>query len=341
MLVIGSIAPDQDVARLLAQHLDNSLYYILPGPPDAYDRVCDTIEGRGLKLENYLVQGEWGEFNTFFGTLARKLAEDAPPVSGEPTQEWSRGRSTTQADVLLVTVTKIETEAVLELFPDYRPLHHADQTYYDLGLVQGARVFLVQQSTMGTGSPGGSLLTIFKGIHTLAPRTVIMVGIAFGFDETRQVLGDVLVSDQIQTYEQQRVGSGEQKELVILARGARPAVSPRLLSRFKSGAQSWQAARVFFGLILSGEKLIDHEGYRNQLRQFAPEALGGEMEGTGLHVAAEAHTLAHKVEWILVKAICDWADGNKELNKDRNQQQAARNAARFVCHVLQQGGFIN
>ncbi len=59
------------------------------------------------------------------------------------------------------------------------------------------------------------------------------------------------------------------------------------------------------------------------------------MEGMGLYDAAsEKH-----VDWILIKAICDWADGNKGRNKDENQQLAAENAARFVLHVIGQGEF--
>jgi hypothetical protein len=42
------------------------------------------------------------------------------------------------------------------------------------------------------------------------------------------------------------------------------------------------------------------------------------------------------VDWILVKAICDWADGQKEHDRPARQKLAAKNAARFVLHVLQQ-----
>ena len=47
---------------------------------------------------------------------------------------------------------------------------------------------------------------------------------------------------------------------------------------------------------------------------------------------------AARIDWILVKAICDWADGNKACEKDKRQEEAARNAARFTLHVIQQGG---
>lgn len=49
----------------------------------------------------------------------------------------------------------------------------------------------------------------------------------------------------------------------------------------------------------------------DQLRKLAPEAPGGEMEGTGLYSAAQRK----KVDWLLVKAVCDWADGKKERTR--------------------------
>jgi hypothetical protein len=58
------------------------------------------------------------------------------------------------------------------------------------------------------------------------------------------------------------------------------------------------------------------------------------MEGAGLYAAARDA----KVDWILVKAICDWADGNKGADKDARQATAARNAAQFVLHTLKTVG---
>jgi nucleoside phosphorylase len=95
---------------------------------------------------------------------------------------------------------------------------------------------------------------------------------------------------------------------------------------------NWDQAKVHFGLILTGEKLVDNIDFRNQLGQFEPEAVGGEMEGAGLYVACQDK----KVDWILVKAICDWADGRKNRNKQKRQTLAANNASRFVVHALEQ-----
>jgi hypothetical protein len=93
----------------------------------------------------------------------------------------------------------------------------------------------------------------------------------------------------------------------------------------------WVGAEVRFGVMLTGEKLVDNVDFRDQLYDLEPEAIGGEMEGTGLYVACQDK----KVDWILVKAICDWADGQKAKDKDARQQTAALNAATFVLHFLQ------
>lgn len=81
------------------------------------------------------------------------------------------------------------------------------------------------------------------------------------------------------------------------------------------------------GQILSGEKLVDSMEFKQQLLKKYPEAIGGEMEGAGLYAAAERA----KVEWIIVKAICDWGDGNK---KKIYQNLAAAAAVSLVEHVL-------
>jgi nucleoside phosphorylase len=253
------------------------------------------------------------------------------------TQRSYPSNQTPQADVLLVTVTEVETMAVRRLFTGVGKHFIGDKTYYDLEDVGGAKVFLVQ-SEMGSGGQGGTIRTIEKGIDILSPSAVIMVGIAFGVDPKKQRIGDILVSEQILDYDLLRVGSGPDHGSVIVSRGDKAAASPRLLNRFRDGAMEWrqanEPAKVKFGLILSGAKLVDNLDFREQLRAFGPDAIGGEMEGAGLYAAAQGN----KVDWILVKAICDWADGSKSGNKQARQELAATNAARFTNSVIKQGG---
>ncbi|MGB2773917.1 MAG: AAA family ATPase, partial [Anaerolineae bacterium] len=256
---------------------------------------------------------------------------------------------TPQADVLLVTVTKVEAQAVFRVFltatgQKARPETINGRVYHDLGIVNDVRVFMVQ-SQKGTSGPGGSQETIGKGIEALSPSAVIMVGIAFGVNEKKQTIGDVLVSEQLMLYDLQRVGVDKEGRIDIIPRGDRPHASTDLYNLLQSADlyqvdeedeedEPSKGLKVRFGLVLSGDKLVDNVDFRDQLIKFEREAIGGEMEGAGLYVACQDR----KVDWILVKAICDWADGNKGMDKDARQTTAARNAAQFVLHTLQTVG---
>ncbi len=239
-----------------------------------------------------------------------------------------------ETDVLIITTTRVESLAVIEVF-EKSAGHKSttqqidDRVYFNLGIVNGARIFLTQ-SEMGSGGLDASLLTVRKGIDALSPVAVIMVGIAFGVNDRKQSIGDILVTEQLRLYDLQRVGIQDGKPQIIL-RGDKPHASPWLINYFKSADLRWQGAKVRFGVVMTGEKLVDNVDFRDQLRDFEQEAIGGEMEGAGLYIACQDK----KVDWILVKAICDWADGNKAQDKNPRQQTAAHNAAEFVLKALE------
>ncbi|NEO86983.1 MAG: hypothetical protein F6J87_22395 [Spirulina sp. SIO3F2] len=237
------------------------------------------------------------------------------------------------ADVLIATVTEIEGKAALQAFEQItgqsaQPHSIGDLVCFDLGLIEGGRGVLVQ-SEMGSGGLGASQLTVSKAIEALSPVAVIMVGIAFGIDDRKQELGEILVTQQLRPYELQRVGTTD-GQVKLRLRGDKPHASPWLLNHFRSFKLMWDGAAVSFGVVLTGEKLVDHIDFRQQLQDLEPEAIGGEMEGNGLYVACQDK----KVDWILIKAICDWADGNKAQDKKQRQQTAAQNAAKFVVQAL-------
>lgn len=234
--------------------------------------------------------------------------------------------------ILLITVNPHETAAVLAAFKiltgaEPTPLPIGDRVYRDLGSLSDVRL-LHALSEMGSNSVGASQQTVDKAIRALSPSMVIAVGIAFGVNEKKQRIGDVLVSRQLMLYELQRVGSAS-----IIPRGDKPHASARLINLFEGVSQaSWQGEEVRFGVLLSGEKLVDSTDYRESLRKLESEAIGGEMEGAGIYVSSHDH----KVDWIVVKAICDWADGQKRKNKKARQTKAATSAAAFVAHTLAQ-----
>lgn len=248
-----------------------------------------------------------------------------------------------EIDLLLVTVTKVETKAVFDVFreatgQDAKPIPLAEKVFHDLGTVNGTRVCLVQ-SEMGAGGLGAALQTVQKGIEAVSPSAVIMVGIAFGVNEKEQKIGDILVSRQLVPYDFQKVATrarGRRREPNFILRDDIAHCSPRLFDAFRGAEPYWneQAIHIHVGKVLTGEKLIDNLDYRKELVELVAEAIGGEMEGRGLYVACQDK----KVDWILVKAISDWADGKKRRNKKARQELAALNAAKYILHVLQSVG---
>lgn len=237
-----------------------------------------------------------------------------------------------QCDLLLVVATEVERNAVLDMLTseyncEISKVFAPRRTYFKISGIANTRLMLVQ-CEMGSSGIGASQATVRDAIDDVNPTSVVMVGIAFGFKPSKQKIGDVLVSKQLQAYELRRVNADGEKVSCSL-RGDRVTASARLLSRLRAAQYGWPGV-VRFGLLLSGEKLIDNKTYRDLLSSEEPEAIGGEMEGSGVYVASADFGKW----WIIVKGICDWADGDKGINKTENQSKAAANAAAFVVHAI-------
>src|SRR5919108_423617 len=138
------------------------------------------------------------------------------------------------ANLLLVCATKVESKAILDVFQSAsnkpsEPMSIANRMYHNLGLINNTTVFMMQ-CEMGSVGLGSSLMTVSKGINALLPDAVIMVGIAFGVNKKRQLIGEVLVSQQLMLYELQRVGTmKDNTQPLVIPRGDRPHASPWLL----------------------------------------------------------------------------------------------------------------
>lgn len=264
---------------------------------------------------------------TWLNTVKPMMHEFSPPMN-----QVMPNAPATSMRILLVTVTTVETRALqaalIEATGRQPTVRNIDGfPYKDFGRLGDYEVWH-QISGMGSGGIDGSQEAVRRGISSVSPVAVLMVGIAFGVDPKKQPIGTILVSKQIQTYELQRVN----KDASITLRGDKVSASPMLLNWVAHAEIEWPESEpeVKKGLVLSGEKLVDNKDFRDQLVQIAPGALGGEMEGAGVYAASQTA----KVEWLLVKAVCDWADGNKAEDKDKLQAKAAMAAAKFSVLML-------
>src|SRR5262249_31931164 len=134
---------------------------------------------------------------------------NAGPADGSPRADRGPVRGTQQpiarderVDVLLVTVTTVETRAVLEVFGQAARKSINGRIYFHFNPVNGARVSMTR-CEMGSSGLGASMQAVEKGIAALSPAAVIMVGIGFGVSEEKQAVGDVLISESLRPYELQ------------------------------------------------------------------------------------------------------------------------------------------
>ncbi|RZJ08933.1 MAG: TIR domain-containing protein [Acidovorax sp.] len=301
---------------------------------------CSDL-GELLRLaENGLLDGMLGEVGA--RSVREILAdgaclyEEMPIVDPSPFRLKSVDTATIEGligkvDVVLMTTTPIEREAVLSAMSPLSkrkallegPFNNITYRLGRFGRYSAAHV----ESTMGTTGRAGATLTVSDVIKDFQPKAIIVPGIAFGIDRKKQRLGDVLVAESVFPYELRREGESS------IYRGQELPCGSILSERFLSGSRSWIQHRpsglvkVHSGLVLSGEKLIDNKAFRDQLLSEFPTARGGEMEGVGVYASG----IRSRVETILVKAICDWADGHKN---DRAQPFAAKMAVSLVHHVL-------
>lgn len=255
-----------------------------------------------------------------------------PAVLSVRSEELSAVAS--EIDIVLITATDPELKAVmrrLEPYPNQGVVlkGFVEQETYYIGKF-GTCLAAVTRSEMGSLGSGSAILATQHAIRIWRPRAIVMVGIAFAKNPSKQKIADVLVASQVISYEPQRVGQAE-----TIYRGPITPSSPTLLNRFNV-APDWAFTRpdgslcqCHVGPVLSGEKLIDSAKFKTSLIDEYPQAIGGEMEGVGLAAAA----VRENVPWILVKGICDWADGNKH---GKHQPLAAASAVSLVHHVLSQ-----
>jgi nucleoside phosphorylase len=281
----------------------------------------------GLVVLLCLVVAGWRQAKTFRKRQERTYAHLATTINR-------------RIRVLVLTVLDIERDAVISALTaaNGRPAESDTLGGYPIFRLgrfgdQGTEV-LVAQSAQGIVTPAAIMLTAERLVPVLQPDYMILGGICFGlwsrqYDNGKQELGDVVVSQYVQNVDQRKVTDEDGTNRTIW-RGERIQASTPLLLAFKAATIGWTGQPVHFGPVLSGSTLASSAALRADLRREFEEAAAGEMELTGAFVAAAGR----RTGWIMVKGISDWGSG--ELT-DNTRQQASEAAAAFIAHTLTSG----
>ncbi len=166
-------------------------------------------------------------------------AEDQPwytsrlPDTTEATAQKEIKVLRKRIDVVIITAREVELIAVMRLLrplPKHRKIrlvYDGPETYY-IGKF-GEQGAVTTKCRMGAIGEGSATLAVAQAQRIWRPRAIIMVGIAFGQDPSKQKMADVLIASQIVPYESQRRGIKN-----ISFRSPIPPSNATLLNRFEN-----------------------------------------------------------------------------------------------------------
>lgn len=245
--------------------------------------------------------------------------------------------------ILLVTSAEIEKNKVNETL---KPIageakilqYNKDGYEFFIGKFGNYNVVHIQ-TKIGSLGDGASTLYIEKALNVWDIQMVVMIGIAFGRGaDCNQKIGDILISREIYMYEKCRVK--ENKEGILNYKhlsNPYDNAGKILIAKFKDD-NVWNCGdalrpQIHFGTIASGEKVIDSITEKRKLLELGDMTyiIGGEMEASGLVAACSNNKVD---EWIVVKGISDWGDGNKVKNKKENQNIAINNTVSYCEYIF-------
>lgn len=224
--------------------------------------------------------------------------------------------------ILFVTANENEKEAFEKRFFRMGVKHVMGKEYYlgRFGNYESAYIHIEEQGvTNAAATP-----LVGEVIRKERPLAVVMVGIAFGIDESKQKLGDILVSQYILPYDDEKVleTSSKYKEPPVRA-------GFNLLNAFRDSKDwigrpyAFSESNIIIGAILTGSKLVNNYDFRRKLltdfSEYSP--IGGEMEANGIYNECRKFSVP---EWIIIKGICDWG-----YKKDNPKKKVTRNLHRL------------
>jgi len=233
--------------------------------------------------------------------------------------------NSSRIDFLIVSALSIEHKAIL------KQLHIANETHEDR--LTHLRLFQGRETPRGIALPLleigriGAAVTVTKALANWDPKIVLLVGMAGGFESKNVKLGDVIVATEILDFELQKL-TYEGKEI----RWRTYKISPNLLDVARITArQKWSnnylSAKVHFAPILSGEKIIASNLAARDLQGLRSDAIGVEMEGAGVALAAQET----ETDFLMIRGVSDFAN---ERKSDFFQKDACRSAADFSIALL-------
>lgn len=250
--------------------------------------------------------------------------------------------SVDSVDFVIITALSCERTALCRALGigDHQKVRKGSRIYwhnkeFELREKRSYSVVVVVQALDAANTDAGILTT--DALHHWNPRAVLMVGIAAAVNRETQKLGDIILGQGIYYDDRGKITpEGTLPEpkmypadstLFNSVNNLLPANDFEILADRPDGSK--RCPKVTPGIIASSEKVVANADFRDTLVAQHRKIKAIEMEGYG--VSAAAHQRFDQVRCLTIRALCDFADGEKD---DTWHEYAAAAAAGFVKHFL-------
>jgi nucleoside phosphorylase len=202
----------------------------------------------------------------------------------------------------------------------------------------GFNIAVVTQNAMGMAA-ATSLVT--RAILAMRPNIVAMTGICAG-RKGKVELGDILIADQVYDYTagKRYIDKFSRRPLAFTANDdIRNYVTAEILNKDQIGdsiVQAWRGTRInrrisiHMKTVASGTAVIDDEQTLASAAEIQDNLYGIDMEAYGVAVAA----VALETKWVVIKAVQDYADGNKTGDESGIRAFAAYASASLLKKMI-------
>lgn len=272
--------------------------------------------------------------------------EDNSKVTNDTNSNASKG----QIDIVIIVAVPDEMDGV------YKAFNFTDEPQYSLNLKKqynftytkidtgDVSIAVLIQPEMGM-TMATSLAT--RAILAFSPKLIAMVGICGGREEKTK-LGDVIVASNVFDYTAGKYYPKEFKyrpqtlsldpaikefvNLTILNKRAHRLLSTRIINDFGDFPGEGDSIQIHLSTIATGTAIVDDADKIADIAGIQDDLAGIDMEAYALGAAASVF----KVPWIVVKAVQDFANGQKCETEKSIRSFAAYASAKLLQVMIEE-----
>ncbi len=301
------------------ERIQNSTGKKLPDLQDVLNLICLNEKEIHINVADKIIVGN----NVIDKAITLYLSESNIDQLNVNTYMDTISKKNHLCNIGIVVPLLEELNGLLKIFGEYEIVKpkNSTRTYYRVQVptFDASSSFNVVLTLLNQMGNVESAICTMDMVNNWNPERILIIGIAGGFSRKHQKLGEVIIADSLLYFEEQKLKAGKVEFRPDMLKSDRELYNhARTLSNYPNIV----LPKAHFGVIVSGEKVITDNTFKNKLFEIHSKLLGVEMESWG--VAATVFSHFHQLGFLTIRGISDYADPDK--NNDF-REIAIQNAA--------------